>query len=46
MLLTGQIRLTGAHIPTHKEIYEPVLKELELYGITFSDKTTEWNEAD
>lgn len=41
MLLTGQIRLTGVHIPTQKEIYEPVLKELELYGITFNEKTVE-----
>jgi saccharopine dehydrogenase-like NADP-dependent oxidoreductase len=46
MLLTGQIRLTGAHIPTHKEIYEPVLKELELYGITFREQSAEWVEAE
>ncbi len=38
MLLTGQIRLTGAHIPTLKEIYEPVLNELESYGIRFVEK--------
>ncbi|OFY56754.1 MAG: hypothetical protein A2Y87_03010 [Bacteroidetes bacterium RBG_13_46_8] len=46
MLLNGQIRLTGAHIPTHKEIYEPVLKELEMVGIKFNEKSTEWNDAD
>jgi saccharopine dehydrogenase-like NADP-dependent oxidoreductase len=39
MLLTGQIRLTGVHIPTQKEIYEPVLKELEMYGIKFNEKS-------
>jgi len=38
LYLTGQIRLTGAHIPTCKEIYEPVLKELEEYGIQFNEK--------
>ncbi|HEY3389032.1 MAG TPA: saccharopine dehydrogenase C-terminal domain-containing protein [Prolixibacteraceae bacterium] len=38
LYLTGQIGLTGAHIPTCKEIYEPVLKELEEFGIRFSEK--------
>jgi len=38
LYLTGQIRLTGAHIPTCKEIYEPVLKELDEFGIRFNEK--------
>jgi len=38
LYLTGQIRLTGAHIPTCKEIYEPVLKELEEFGMRFNEK--------
>lgn len=38
LYLTGQIQLTGAHIPTCKEIYEPVLKELEELGIRFNEK--------
>jgi len=38
LYLTGQISLTGAIIPTCKEIYEPVLKELEDYGIRFNEK--------
>ena len=38
LYLTGQIGLTGAIIPTCKEIYEPVLKELEDYGIQFNEK--------
>lgn len=37
MVLTGQINLTGVHIPTCKEIYEPVLKELEDYQIVFKE---------
>lgn len=35
LLLTGKIRLTGLHIPTHPLVYLPVLKELEQEGICF-----------
>ena len=35
MILTEEIKLTGVYIPTSREIYEPVLKELEDYGILF-----------
>jgi saccharopine dehydrogenase-like NADP-dependent oxidoreductase len=38
LILNGTIKLTGLHIPTHKEIYEPVLKELEEYGIKFHEE--------
>jgi saccharopine dehydrogenase-like NADP-dependent oxidoreductase len=38
MVLTGQINLTGVHIPTDKKIYEPVLNELEEFGIRFNEK--------
>jgi saccharopine dehydrogenase-like NADP-dependent oxidoreductase len=38
LILNGTIRLTGLHIPTAKEIYEPVLKELELYDIKFHEQ--------
>ena len=37
-MLKGEFRLTGVHLPIHKEIYEPVLKELERYGIVFTEK--------
>jgi len=43
MVLTGQIRLEGIHIPTIKEIYEPILKELEGFGIGFREKLMVWN---
>jgi saccharopine dehydrogenase-like NADP-dependent oxidoreductase len=43
MVLTGQIQLTGVHIPTVKEVYEPILKELESYGVEFREKSTVWN---
>lgn len=38
LILNGKIGLTGLHIPTVKEIYEPVLKELELYEIKFHEE--------
>ncbi len=40
LLLNGQIQLSGSHIPTKKEIYEPVLKELEGFDICFKEKRT------
>lgn len=38
LILNGTIKLTGLHIPTVKEIYLPVLKELEEHGIEFLEK--------
>jgi hypothetical protein len=38
LILNGTIDLTGLHIPTKKEIYEPVLKELEENGIKFNEE--------
>lgn len=37
LILNGTITLTGLQIPTAKEIYEPVLKELELMDIKFTE---------
>ncbi|MCL6524560.1 MAG: saccharopine dehydrogenase NADP-binding domain-containing protein [Thermoflavifilum sp.] len=37
LILNGKIRLKGLHIPVHPEIYQPVLKELEEYGIRFEE---------
>lgn len=38
LILDGTIKLSGLHVPVSKEIYLPVLKELEKYGIIFSEK--------
>ncbi|MFI5187690.1 MAG: saccharopine dehydrogenase C-terminal domain-containing protein, partial [Chitinophagales bacterium] len=38
LILNGTIRLKGLHIPTKKEIYGPVLKELELYDVKFVER--------
>lgn len=37
-LLNGGFNLTGVQIPTRKEIYSPVLDELEKYGIRFIEE--------
>lgn len=39
LILGGTITHTGICIPTSAGIYEPVLKELEEYGIKFTEKT-------
>ncbi|MCW3093663.1 MAG: saccharopine dehydrogenase [Ferruginibacter sp.] len=38
LILNGTIQLTGLYIPTIKEIYVPVLAELEKEGIYFSER--------
>ena len=37
LILNENIKLKGLHIPTLKEIYQPVLGELEKAGITFNE---------
>lgn len=36
--LTGKFKLYGVQIPTAKEIYEPMLSELETLGIVFKEQ--------
>ena len=38
MILNGKISTPGVHVPIRKEIYEPVLAELEQYGIQFIER--------
>ncbi|MEO7924665.1 MAG: saccharopine dehydrogenase C-terminal domain-containing protein [Chitinophagaceae bacterium] len=40
LILAGKIKLIGLHIPTAKEIYEPVLKELETQDVRFEETIT------
>ncbi|HEV7334166.1 MAG TPA: saccharopine dehydrogenase C-terminal domain-containing protein [Flavisolibacter sp.] len=40
LILNGTITSKGLQIPVSKEIYEPVLKELEREGIIFTEETT------
>lgn len=38
MLLKGQIKVTGVHTPVIPELYNPILIELEKYGIKFIEE--------
>jgi saccharopine dehydrogenase (NADP+, L-glutamate forming) len=38
LILNGSVQLKGVQIPIHKEIYEPVLKELKDNGIDFIEE--------
>lgn len=38
LILNGTIDLKGLHIPTSKEIYLPVLSELEFHGVVFTEQ--------
>ncbi len=37
-ILNGKIKTPGVQIPISKEVYTPILKELETYGISFVEK--------
>jgi saccharopine dehydrogenase-like NADP-dependent oxidoreductase len=37
LILQDKIKIKGLHIPVAKEIYEPVLSELELHEIKFNE---------
>lgn len=41
-ILNGKIKTPGVHIPLSKEVYEPILNELEEYGIVFNEKKAEY----
>ena len=38
LILEGHIKLTGVQTPTVKEIYEPLLSELEGLGVRFVER--------
>lgn len=37
-ILNGKITTPGVQLPITKEVYEPILSELETFGITFNEK--------
>ncbi len=39
LITENRIHTTGVNIPVMKEVYEPVLEELEEYGVIFKEKT-------
>jgi saccharopine dehydrogenase (NAD+, L-glutamate forming) len=38
MILTGELKSKGVTLPVQKEVYTPILKELESYDIRFLEK--------
>ncbi len=38
LVLTGELHLTGCHIPTHPSIYEPILEDLAKSGLEFVEQ--------
>ncbi|WP_298780021.1 saccharopine dehydrogenase family protein [uncultured Polaribacter sp.] len=41
-ILKGEIKTPGVQLPITKEVYEPILKELENYGIKFTERETSY----
>ena len=41
LISEGKIRSTGVHIPTMREVYEPVLREMKEYGMSVTHVTEE-----
>ena len=39
LILNGKITTPGVQLPIKKEVYEPILKELEEYGVIFNELT-------
>jgi len=37
-ILNGNITIPGVQLPISREVYEPILKELEEYGVVFNEK--------
>lgn len=42
MILNGKITAPGVRVPITKDIYEPVMNELENYGINFKEREGEY----
>lgn len=38
LVMQGKITAKGVHIPVMKEVYEPVLSELETFGVVFQER--------
>jgi len=37
-ILNGKIKTPGVQLPINKEVYQPILAELETYGVVFKEK--------
>ena len=41
MILSNEINKTGVLLPIEPEIYKPILKEMESFGVLFHEKEVE-----
>ena len=41
-ILNNEIRTYGVQIPTKKEFYEPILRELKEFGVIFNEKEVKY----
>jgi hypothetical protein len=39
LILNGKITTPGVQLPIRKEVYQPILKELEEYGVVFKEQS-------
>ncbi len=39
LILNGEIKTPGVQLPIRKEVYKPILKELEEYGVVFKEQS-------
>ena len=46
LYLTGNLHLKGVQIPIHREVYEPILAELEHHGIIFKEEIMDIDESE
>lgn len=42
LILNGKIKTKGVQIPIRKEVYNPILAELEQYGVVFKEHSTNY----
>ena len=41
-ILNGNIKTPGVQLPILKEVYEPILKELETFGVVFNETQSDY----
>ena len=41
-ILNGKIKTPGVQLPINKEVYQPILRELEEYGVIFNEKQMDY----
>jgi saccharopine dehydrogenase-like NADP-dependent oxidoreductase len=41
-ILNGKIKTPGVQLPINKEVYLPILEELESYGVIFNEKQMDY----